>query len=629
MYFRAGIFLSVVIILGILVGAFVSRVGGPWSPKEEDSTPTSVAAVEASAAGSAIVAVPGGPTDTTVMPSVEASPSPSVSATPDTGAALTAQRLDELSEDWVEPTIDSLGILGLIALVLLGALVIGYLIWKLLRPQRQLIFQDLIDGTSDEGLLKVLPGMSRLAREWLQSDMQLFRENAKMLGRETAYTARAPLSMDVEDNAVGTLIDSITEILPTRFVSLGKLLKLVPVNMGTRVTCTLQRWGEVTNQPGITIQRESLGSKYDGTSYTFSQPANRKADAGDLPKIDIWKRIQRRLTCSYSAAPAALAGSEYRVLLRMAMFHLALELTKDEQIRTVSSYQLRPKRFYPRYWLGVGEIGVQQAKAEINNFVGVQYGWNSLTEETTPYAAYLEWSNARSEKAFAEAIRLMPNWYLPHANLATLLSFIGREAGGEENSARQASSVRRYDQAIDLIRKDKNYAAQTVLRTGLEVDRTTSRILNPSEIHTLECLSSRLNRLQEKLDKYSIDDGVAYHSLACAYSVLSKAYAQRQTNETSASSSASASTPEGAALNLARTCLVYGLTLNYRWADWSEGDPDLAALRDADSGQWTRFKRALDTEVGTADNATAVAEDDAKLDKARQRIRTACGWPGA
>ncbi|MDJ0694155.1 MAG: hypothetical protein QNJ49_00150 [Mastigocoleus sp. MO_167.B18] len=299
--------------------------------------------------------------------------------------------------------------LGKVALILLISIIIQRILFLIWNRYSQLIVDNFKNASGNEELNSVLPGLSQLARERLLREMRgvhnKLREHVdKVAPKNYRPNDRLVLPRATPDKRLANLVDSLNEFTPDQIDPVVQLLNVIFPTYGTKVTSILQNRGNNNEKIGITFEITDIEGHLASKLYTvWESPLN--LENNQEQKLEAEEGEEEEGEEESSDALPSLK-ERYRLLLKPATRWLAIELSRREMVAAV------PHQFY---------FGKKRTRyqAQIHHFFGVLYYASAPTHGFFFYKLATE--------DFQAAIKLCPNWYQPHENLADIYSTKGRQ----------------------------------------------------------------------------------------------------------------------------------------------------------------------------------------------------------
>jgi hypothetical protein len=386
---------------------------------------------------------------------------------------------------------DLLIILGtLLALLLLAVLAVRVL-W--LRRRRQLVVGDLANASGLGELDGRLGGISQLFRQQLVQQLGLVDakiaqsfERANVPGYSRALDP-APLPRSAPEQSVADLAASLGTFAGDRAGPAVQLLSDILLRpVGTRVTGTLQRRGDIPGRLGLTCEVADLGGGDVPASRTLWEsrrtgtPTSQDAAPQGRWRWGRW-RLLGALVRPPEDGPAGPSVEErYESLFPPVARWLSLELAEREFLR------LGWRRILGT--LGPGDIrpGLPGALRErrrqdegwVRNYVG---GLLQASARTFPDWTVVFYDLAIEE--YGRSMRVLPaDAWQPHENLADASALKARAMRGAEALALVRRALQEYETALRMLEEAKQEegsgAEWETRRRLLIVDKATAALLS-------------------------------------------------------------------------------------------------------------------------------------------------------
>lgn len=417
--------------------------------------------------------------------------------------------------------------LGKFALILLVTIIIQRILFLIWNRYSQLVIDNFKNASGDDELDNVLPGLSQLARERLLREMKgvhhrLKEHVHKVAPRNYRPNDRLSLPRATPDQRLANLVDSLNEFTPDQIDPLVQLLNVIFPVYGTKVTSILQNRGNNNQRIGITFEITDIEGHLASRLYTvWESPPNPEKDPEcglEEQKIDDTPSLKER----------------YRLLLKPATRWLAIELSRREMVAAVPQFYFGKKR--TRY------------QAQINNFFGVLYYASAPTHGFFFYKLAIE--------DLQQAIKLCPQWYQPHENLADIYSTKGRQMNNDEGRNLQRKAILEYESALE---KCTNKESIRRIRVG----KAISQLLAGDRTQIQEA-KDEIEYLEKNWDATLEMNGRFIYSMAAWYAItFSQGYGGESVKK------------------IAQNYLVYALVRNTQsdfWK-WAGQDPDFQKIR--------------------------------------------------
>ncbi len=465
--------------------------------------------------------------------------------------------------------------LGQIVLILLILIIIQRIFLLVWNRSSQLVIDNFKNASGNDELNSVLPGLSQLAREKLVREMRSLHHRLKehvdtVAPRNYRTSDELRLPRATPDQRLTNLVDSLNEFTPDQIDPVVQLLNVVFPIYGTKVTSILQTQGKDNEKIGITFEITDIEGHFASKLYTklytvWEFPHKQEQDQN---QDQVVKEIKEIDDISLSLK------DRYRLLLKPATRWLAIELSRREMVAAVPQFYFGKKRM--RY------------QAQIHNFFGLFYYVSAPTHGLFFYKLAIE--------DLKQAIKLCPDWYQPHKNLAHTYSTKGRQIQNisRQNTSRQNTSrqnISREDtnkqningqnnKGKDLQRKAileydialKKCADKEAIRS-IRVGKAISQLLSGDPIEVREA-KDEIEYLEENWDATFEMNGRFIYSMAVWYAIT---FAQGYGSES--------------IKKIAQSYLVYALvrdTESDLW-NWAGKDPDFEKIR----GDFTELRFVL------------------------------------
>ena len=446
-----------------------------------------------------------------------------------------AQSLEMLNKN-ITTILLSLGKIVLIFLILIVIQRILFLIWS---RSSQLVIDNFSNASGNEELDRVLAGLSQLARERLVREMKGVHHRLKehVVPRTYRPADKLPLPRATPDQRLTNLVDSLNKFTPEQIDPVVQLLNVVFPVYGTKVTSTLQSQGNDDEKIGITFEITDIeGGHLASKAYT------KLYTVWELPQ-DREKDEEQDLEIDSTLSPSL--KERYRLLLKPATRWLAIELSRREMVAAV-----------PRFYFGKKRTHYQ---AQIHNFFGVLYHASALTHGLFFYKLAIE--------DFQQAIKLCPNWYQLHENLAYTYSSKGRQlqnSEGQNSEEQNSEAIDLQRQAIVEYENAFNKCTNKEAIPRIRVGKAKSQLLAGDQTQIQEA-KDEIEYLEKNWDATFEMNARFIYNMAGWYAIV---FAQGHGNER--------------IKKIAQNYLVYALVRNTErdlWS-WAGKDPDFQAIRE-------------------------------------------------
>ena len=450
------------------------------------------------------------PSAATASPAAAASFGASPAATPGSIGAFIKEQVGAINDAALGAF---LAIATLILFIPIGAILLLRLwarITWLLRRQ-QLVLEDLIDATGDDGIKNTLAGLSQGLRHDLYLAAAATYEEVQRT--RAAHTANqlidAPPPRKAADSGIAELITAIKDAAPgeTKII-LALLGALFPPN-GRKVASTLQLVGSPPRGLAMAAEISDLSSpdrtipaSFRGALLAHSAPATLPAgsnlEATGLASVGLayeaassWEDAKTKYGEALTKEPAYAAAREGL-----------------SRVLGVPEPRVRAERFIPpaARWLSLllfesewlrrdehGEGGtIAEEHARIHNFVG-----NALTNLAAVPGVDAADASAQAIVEFEAARKAHPKWFVPYKNEADAVSYLAALTG---EPARQFDALSLYDLALERAAADDGYLsdqmpaalARSDMLTEVAIDRGIARLLAGDLVGSQEDVSNAL-----------------------------------------------------------------------------------------------------------------------------------------
>lgn len=396
----------------------------------------------------------------TASPSASASPSPVATLVP-IGFRI-GQEASKITDAALQA---GLALLVLLVIVPLGSILLWLLAKRViaLTTRRQLVVDDLIDATGDDGIKSAASGLSQELRERLYYELQALLRlvHAMRTAHGVGKPVDAPPPRKSADPGLAELITAVKDSAPEQAKGVLALLGALLPAAGRRVTGVLQRSGMPPYRLGLSAEIADMEAPERSELHSLrgSEPLHQEL-SGALPSTPSpearsltavarryegagrWAEAQAKYEAALEKAPdydSALAGLS-RTLAEPDL------RTRAEGFVHLAAKWLAILLFEAR-WLEhptAGEGGsAEEEEARIHNFVGVRLAYlaeSPLADQVWLYSAALE--------SFRLSQRHLPGWYLPYENEADVTSYFGVAT---DSDLYQRRAVRLYDEALQRV----------------------------------------------------------------------------------------------------------------------------------------------------------------------------------
>ena len=435
--------------------------------------------------------------------------------------------------------------LGKVALILLISIIIQRILFLIWNRYSQLVIDNFKNASGNEELDSVLPGLSQLARERLLREMRSVHNKLREHVHKVAPTNYRPndrlvLPRATPDQRLANLVDSLNEFTPDQIDPVVQLLNVIFPTYGTKVTSILQNRGNNNEKIGITFEITDIEGHLASKLYTvWESPLNLKNNHKQKLEAEEEEEGEEETN---NALPSL--KERYRLLLKPATRWLAIELSRREMVAAV-----------PKFYFGTKRTRYQ---AQIHNFFGVLYYASAPTHGFFFYKLAIE--------DFQAAIKLCPNWYEPHENLADIYSTKGRQISnikdrnirgyGSDGRDLQRKAILEYESALQKC-KDK----ESIRR--IRVGKAISQLL-VGDLLQIQEAKDEIEYLEKNWDATLEMNGRFIYSMASWYAItFTQGYGGDSIRK------------------IAQTYLVYALVRNTEndfWK-WAGKDPDFEKIR--------------------------------------------------
>ncbi|AKG23413.1 tetratricopeptide repeat protein [Calothrix sp. 336/3] len=415
-------------------------------------------------------------------------------------------------------------------IALLSILVIHRIILLVTYRSSQLVIDNFTNATGAEELDAVLPGLSQIAREKLIRQMKYLHLRVKQHIIKIAPnvyrpTDKLPLPRTTPDQRLGDLVNSLNEFTPDELDPVVQLLKVIFPPYGTKVSGILQSQGDDHRVIGITFEITDIEGRVASQLYTIWESSLSKTEetGDDKSQLALKDRFRR--------------------LLPTATRWLAVELARREMIASVPFIFVGQTR---KHYLG-----------KIYNFFGVLNQANAQTHGSFFYNLAIE--------DLELAVELDPDWYQAYDNLAETYSFLGRDTKGIKSINAYQKAIAHYEQALQHA---KNPATKCRLRLG----KAITQLLTGNKIW-IEAARQEIQNLETEIDPTNnkLNYRLLYY-FACWYAITASV-------ERSSLANSLGVTPPGETSALRYLSYSLARETNPDFWEWTEKDPDLAAIR--------------------------------------------------
>lgn len=303
-------------------------------------------------------------------PPAEVTPTPIPTATPTASPAPTptparllptyGSYLDRVAEDVLGLLLAITKLLA-IPLVLLLLLRFVAIIWR--TQDHRLILADLTDGTGEEILARAMPGLTQLAKGYLNATLTALESRA------TRDRPREPKPKIGRRNELGTLAEAVSSVAPGAANAVITLIRQLLPPADSEISARVLSLGDRAHDVGIAVAVAPLrGDSSSTTLWEVAQP---------YPAADKRRRADR--------------------MVRIGMTWAAVELWKSASLARCGAKD-------------------DTCRALAHNFAGRGFALATGVD----HALY-----GHAERELEEANRCAPNWFAPRENLGDLLSLRG------------------------------------------------------------------------------------------------------------------------------------------------------------------------------------------------------------
>jgi hypothetical protein len=401
------------------------------------------------------------------------------------------------------------------------------------------VVADLGNSSGNAALDATMAGLSLLARQEVLRRMERLRRRTHLASASdpgspqvmaTWLKATLPLPRSVIDTKLTDVAKAIAEGIPEGAKPTAQLLSLLVVPRGTTVSGRLQMEGDLPGRAGISLEVADMEGLEVPRSDTFWEPVP------SLPPTA--EGTSNRGTSSTEGAPeevpssgnppasnasgsgaggegttgnagvkeaAALRGLgllyEQRGAFEQAKTFYEEAAKKDPEdfssqkalLRVLSKRRRTPSERYQALlepvcrWLATellrdkllfevsrkpGEDG-RRRRAQVHNFVGSYHTYGDPNHDAFLRAA---------ERELGLAIECDAEWYLPHANLGDVVSYMGYQR--KDIASTQREAIAKYDAALERLKKTPPEEALPSAEDRIRLSRSIAQLLSddpPSE----------------------------------------------------------------------------------------------------------------------------------------------------
>lgn len=450
-------------------------------------------------------------------PNISPSPQPTATSSPIAWTATTdIENFGKQLESFNNATTTVISVVVKVGALLFSLVLLQRLLWLMLRRRPELVIENFADASGKDELIKVLSGLTQLARQELIREIkgvrQRVKEHVRSVGPERYRSSDvSPLPQATSDQRLTSLLSSIKEFAPTQLSPAFQLISILFPPFGTKVTGLLQSKSSSPEKLGLTIEITDIQGELVPRLYTIWEPPSKQSvDAQDI-------------------LPEAPVKDRYIALLKPVARWLALELSRREMAVKVPFGQDR-----------------KQYQGQIHNFFGVLNYASAQTHGSFFHQLAIE--------DLQQAIELCPDWYQPYENLADVYSTQGREEQGKINIDLQRRALLNYNSSLERVIDElvvNRIRLSKAISLLLLADQDSVNEAN----NEIELVKKGWNPIEE------LDSRFLYNLAVWHLTYKRQGFGDQST------------------IQLARLYLAYSLARSRKFWDWAVKDPDLEEVR--------------------------------------------------
>lgn len=396
-------------------------------------------------------------------------------------------------------------------------------LWRFTQTRPQLVVEDPADDSGDEIIKNRLGGFGHAIREGLARELSIARREVTEQdgGPDSLLHSTKSAMAPVPQQPLQELLDALAKAAPEDAKWATQVLQLAKAAFpprGFKVTGRLRR-GDARDAAGLSFEIADLRQEEETTFFTVWEPAQ-------IPVSD------------------SLAA-RYGRMLEPALRRLAYEVSLRQQASGVPDEEpwIVPPSLSPDTRKEEQENAHYAYLASLHNFYGSLY-----TASAPPYEQHVAQFYVLSIGQLKEAIRLvrkleesylrrsngpvngpvvegtrnvLGNAFLPHENLGTAMSFLGRE---REDPTLQEEALIHYGAALSRVDRVPDVAAdgtsgrRLALRWRIETSRAIAQLLS-EDADLIHKAVGDVRRIETSIDADEVRKIDLLYALACWYAV--------------------------------------------------------------------------------------------------------------
>lgn len=392
-------------------------------------------------------------------------------------------------------------------------------LWRFTQTRSQLVVEDPADDSGDETIKKRLGGFGHAIREGLAHELSMARREVTEQdgGPDSLLHSTKSAMAPVPQQPLQELLDALAKAAPEDAKWATQVLQLAKAAFpprGFKVTSRLRR-GDTRDAAGASFEIADLRQEEETTFFT------------------VWESTQIPVSDPLAA--------RYGRMLEPALRRLAYEVSLRQQ----ASEMPDEERWIVPNGLSSDARRKEQDNARDAYLASLHNFYGSLYTASAPrYDLYVAQFYVLSIGRLEEAVRLVrtleeryPNYsnrpvvegtrnvlmnaFLPHENLATATSFLGRERGDptlqEEALIHYGAALNRVDKVPDVA-ADGTSGHRLALHWRIKTSRAIAQLL--SEDADLIYKATRdVERIETSIDADEVRKIDLLYALACWYAV--------------------------------------------------------------------------------------------------------------